>query len=743
MSEARFILFAGKGGVGKTTMASAAAVHYATQGSRTLIVTTDPASNLGDVFEQEIGHKITPIEGIPGLSAMEIDPDKSAEQYRERVLAPLRAVMPPDVIRVVEEQFRSPCATEIASFDRFVDFMDRPRFDVVIFDTAPTGHTLRLLELPVDWSRHIDESARGTGQTCIGPVQAIQDSKAKYDAAMAALRNPAQTSFVFVLTPEKTSIHETLRATAELRRIGIQSFELIVNGVLPAEACAVPFFRRRYEMQQGYLRDIASRFRIATRRMLLRDNEVKGVKALRSVARDLYGEARQAAGADPAVSAEPAGPAASAPLPRATDMAKVRDLLRPSGGRTRLLFFTGKGGVGKTTVSCVTALETAGQGCRTLLVTTDPAAHIGEVLERHVEDTPLAVKGVPNLWAVMINQEKAVKAYKERLLAEARTRYSEDLLAAMKEELDSPCTEEMAAFDRFASFAESDEYDVIVFDTAPTGHTLRLLELPFDYSRQVEVMVTTTAGGRETKSETQERFDRLIRRLRDPKRTVFAFVVYPEATPVVEAYRAMLDLADAGIQTQLVVANQVLPAEHCSGEFFARRRAMQEKYLAEIRRRFQTPVLILPLLETEVRGLAALEEARRLLFGARPEGRPAGGPVAASEVAVTPVTVRVFGAPTGSCGPTWEGAASMLRQRLATRFGDRALVEYVELFTPRSFEFPEILAGIKAGNLGIPVVTVSGEIIPARGKLPVSRIEQAVDERLGHGEAVDERPGCG
>ena len=618
-----YTFFSGKGGVGKTTMASATAVHHAEQGQKTLIVTTDPASNLADVFEQEIGHKVTPIEGVPNLWAMEIDPDRATEEYRERMLAPLRTVMPPDVVRVVEEQFRSPCTTEIASFDRFVDFMDHPQFDQVIFDTAPTGHTLRLLELPVDWSRHIEESARGSGRTCIGPVQAIQDSKAKYDLAVSLLRTPEDTSFVFVLAPEETSVYETARSARELEHIGIQSFQLIINGILPEEACEVPFFRRRFNMQQGYLKEIEAKFFVPTRRMFLRDNEVKGIVALRDVAMDLLATNGPVAHRNGAVA--PTSPASSRGASNGADRSidllaspetvrRARELLWPRAGQTRSIFCTGKGGVGKTTVSCVTALEAAAQGYRILLLTTDPAGHIGEVLDQKVEDEVVPVRGVPNLWAVMVDQAKAVQAYKERILADARKRYSEDMLAAVREELESPCTEEMAAFDRFAAYADSHDYDIIVFDTAPTGHTLRLLELPFDYSRQVEMMVTTTAESEAAKSETQERLDRIIARLRDPEQTTFTFVVYPESTPVIEAYRAMLDLRDAGIATQLAVANQVLPPEHCTSEFFRRRQAMQAKYLGEIRRRFEVPVLTLPLLDSEIRGLPALEEARRLLY---------------------------------------------------------------------------------------------------------------------------------
>ncbi|OYV85204.1 MAG: arsenic-transporting ATPase, partial [Ignavibacteriae bacterium 37-53-5] len=237
MLGTKYLFFSGKGGVGKTTMACATALHHAREGKKTLIVTTDPASNLADVFETEIGHKITPI--VENLWAMEIDPDKSTEEYRERILAPMRVVMPDSVMAVLEEQFNSPCTTEIASFDRFVDFMtlekegEAAEYDVIIFDTAPTGHTIRLLELPVDWSRHIEESAKGSGNTCIGPVASIQENKAKYDEATRLLADPESTTFVFVLQPEETSVYETVRSTHELREIGVKNIELVINGILP------------------------------------------------------------------------------------------------------------------------------------------------------------------------------------------------------------------------------------------------------------------------------------------------------------------------------------------------------------------------------------------------------------------------------------------------------------------------------------------------------------------------------
>jgi len=596
----QYIFFSGKGGVGKTTMAAASALYHAERGSRTLIVTTDPASNLADVFEQEIGHRVTGISGVINLYGMEIEPDAATREYKERIIAPFRAFMPKDVIAALEEQFNSPCTTEIASFDRFVDFMNSDEYDVVVFDTAPTGHTIRLLELPVDWSRHIEEAAKGGGQTCIGPVQAIQESKAKYDRATALLKNRDRTSFVFVMRPEELSLYETRRAAHELAAIGVEPGEIIINGILPAEVCTIDFFEARYAAQQKVIESARATLPGYKRSMLLRANEVKGLDSLRSVAGELF------TGAKGQADVAYAGAGQSVDLPKPD----LKALLSPENG-TKRIFFTGKGGVGKTTISCTTALYLARQGYQTLLVTTDPAGHIGEVMGRRIGSEPTNV--TDGLDAVMIDQQQAFIEYKERVLSEARGRYSEDMLAAMEEELNSPCTQEMAAFEQFMKYIRGTEYQAVVFDTAPTGHTLRLLNLPFDYAKQVEMMVSVSPESVRAKAESGDRYDNIIDILRDPAQSVFCLVLYPESTPIVESYRAMQDLKSAGIKTQLIVANMILPEEVCTNEFFRSRRRMQLKYLRELPAKFAAPVLTYPLLAKDIKGLDSLEKAIKYL----------------------------------------------------------------------------------------------------------------------------------
>ncbi|MCC6604381.1 MAG: TRC40/GET3/ArsA family transport-energizing ATPase [Anaerolineae bacterium] len=610
----QFIFFSGKGGVGKTSMACATAVRHADAGQRTLIITTDPAANLADVFEQPIGHHITALAGINNLWAMEIDPDSATEEYKERALAPLRDIFPAPMVEVVNEQMSGPCTAEVAAFDRFTDFLvldneaDRPvQFDVIVFDTAPTGHTIRLLELPAEWANTISAAEQGSGQTCIGPAAAIQSAKFKYERALGILRDPAQTRFTFVLHPEAIAIHETRRAIGELSKLAIHTHDLIINGIIPPQAMTNSLFAARAEMQVGYLAQIERELPYAARRMFLMDGEIKGIDRLRTVAALLNGEDTAVFNQTCHDQTTPAEFLLSHPtefLPR----------ILPNG-RRRTIFFAGKGGVGKTVASCATAVWLANQGHKTLLLTTDPAAHLGNVLGEPVGDEPAQLAGLPNLWAVKIDPKAVADVYKKRILDEARQRgRPEAAIKVMAEELDSPCTEEIAAFDRFIEFASDGPWQSVVFDTAPTGHTLRMLELPLDWSKQLDVKVFASVDTAVADDVAKQRFADVIDMMRRPERSTFAFVMYPESTPIIEAYRASQELATLDIPTGLAVANFVIPADQVDTPFTHSRRAMQARYLAEIQERFDVPVLTIPLLPQEVQGLVMLAELGEQMY---------------------------------------------------------------------------------------------------------------------------------
>lgn len=283
-------------------------------------------------------------------------------------------------------------------------------------------------------------------------------------------------------------------------------------------------------------------------------------------------------------------------------------------GKKRIIFFAGKGGVGKTSVSAATALWVA-QGYKTLLLTTDPASHLKQIFDQEVTDKPALVRGENNLWFTHIDAKNAVEEYKEKILSEARTKYDAGRVTAIEEELNSPCTEEMATFEKFIDFVARKDFDVIVFDTAPTGHTLRLLELPVDWNKQLEIKTFTTTGETDIDKLTKSRFKEVIDLLQDPDQTTFSFVMYPESTPIEEASRAIEELLSINVPTSLIVANQILPDSVVTNEYLRQRKAMQEKYLAVMAKRFTAPIVSLPLQSEDLMGKDKLIDAGYQLYG--------------------------------------------------------------------------------------------------------------------------------
>jgi len=296
-------------------------------------------------------------------------------------------------------------------------------------------------------------------------------------------------------------------------------------------------------------------------------------------------------------------------------MNKVINEIYPKGMERKNIFFSGKGGVGKTSMACITAVETARKGYKTLLLTTDPAAHIGNVLDQPIGDEITAVEGVDNLYAVKIDQKKATEEYKQNILKDAETKFDEATIMAMKEELDSPCTEEMASFQKFIEYASGNDFQVIVVDTAPTGHTLRLLELPMDWSKQIQLKAGVSTEISDEDKRQKERFDKVIDMMKDDEITTFAFVMYPEKTPIIEAYRASKELETLDIKTQLVVANLIIPEEQAVTPFFKKRRNMQLNYIEEIKDKFKDSKLIqVPMFGEEIKGLDMLKEIGNQIF---------------------------------------------------------------------------------------------------------------------------------
>jgi arsenite-transporting ATPase len=525
----RILFFTGKGGVGKTSAACATAIGLADAGKRVLLVSTDPASNLDEVLGVALAGAPRAVPGVPGLSALNIDPELAAQAYRERVVGPYRGVLPAAAVASIEEQLSGACTVEIAAFDEFSTLLgdaDATRaFDHVVFDTAPTGHTLRLLELPAAWSTFIETNMGGT--SCLGPLSGLKAQQSLYAASNAALRDGTRTTLVLVARPDRPSLAEAERTRSELHDIGIRNVRLILNGVFHAQdshdAIAVALDARGRasldEMPAGLRR-------LPRLDVPLLPFGLVGVASLRQM------------GAD--------GAAADEPVERIHAVADSPDrgesldaLVRQIATRGKGVVMTmGKGGVGKTTLAVRIATQLARDGCKVLLTTTDPAAHV----DAAARERPATLR------VTRIDPAVETRRYTEEVLATAGQGLDAQGRALLEEDLRSPCTEEIAVFRAFADTVAHGEDQFVVIDTAPTGHTLLLLDAAEAYHREV---LRKPSG-------SSEAVQQLLPRLRDPRFTMVLLVTLPEATPIHEAMQLERDLARAEITPFAWVVNQSL-----------------------------------------------------------------------------------------------------------------------------------------------------------------------------------------
>ena len=554
-----FLFFTGKGGVGKTTVASAIAVRLAEAGRKVLVVSTDPASNLDDVFEMGAGPTETPVPAVPGLWLMNLDPEASAAAYREGVVGPYRGVLPPAAIRSMEEQLSGACTVEIAAFNEFTGLLATPtvsgQFDTVVFDTAPTGHTLRLLSLPKAWSGFIADASHGA--SCLGPLAGLEAQREQYAAAVTALADASKSLVVLVSRPEASALREAARAGRELRALGIGHQRLVVNGVLnhPGhDQVARALVKRQTKALAAMPADLQQ---IPAVVVPLIPSSLTGVAALRHLAPDSH---------EVPTSSSRVQPFALPDLP---------DLIAGLAQHERGIIMTmGKGGVGKTSLAIAIARGLASAGHRVHLSTTDPAADLLEQLGK------VRPRG---LTADVIDPEGETRRYTEEVLGLAGDLDAEGR-ALLEEDLRSPCTEEIAVFHAFARTVDAAESGFVVLDTAPTGHTLLLLDAAESYHREVA----------RTTGQVPEAVRVLLPRLRDPEYTRVLIVTLAETTPVAEAARLQADLRRAGIEPYGWVINASLAASGTRHGVLARRAALERPEIDRVTATLATRTWLLP-----------------------------------------------------------------------------------------------------------------------------------------------------
>jgi len=569
-----FLFFTGKGGVGKTSTACATAITLADMGKKVLLISTDPASNLQDVFEIELTNIPKEIPSVPNLQVANLDPETAAHEYKERVVGPYRGKLPDAVIATMEEQLSGACTVEMAAFDEFSTLLTNKeltsKFDHIIFDTAPTGHTLRLLQLPTAWSGFLEESTHGA--SCLGPLAGLGDKKELYSQTVQALSNPNQTMLLLVTRPDSSPLQEAERAAHELKEIGVSNQFLLVNGILKDYMQNDNVSNALFKRQSRALENMAEELKnLPTYEIPLVPFNVTGIENMRKLVQPM---------GNLSISDEETN---TVSIP---SLQTLITNLSESG--KRVIFTMGKGGVGKTTVASAIAVGLAEKGHHVHLTTTDPAAHIDYVM--HGEQGNITIS--------RIDPKVEVENYRKEIIEQAKGTVDEEGLAYLEEDLRSPCTEEIAVFRALADIVERANDEIVVIDTAPTGHTLLLLDAAQTYHKEI---------ARST-GEVPQSVKNLLPRLRNPEETSVVIVTLAEATPVHEASRLQEDLKRADITPKWWVINQSFYATHTS-DFVLRGRAQSEiQWIQDVQKESQNNCVIIPWQSEDIVGYEKLKE---------------------------------------------------------------------------------------------------------------------------------------
>lgn len=570
----RHLFFTGKGGVGKTSLSTAVALHLADAGKKVLLVSTDSASNLDEMLHVTLSNQPTPVPGAPGLSVLNIDPDAAAEAYRQRVVDQMAGDATATEVATVREQLSGACTTEIASFDEFSALLaDKNQdYDHVVFDTAPTGHTLRLLSLPKAWSGFL--ASNDQGASCLGPHSGLKMQEIRFKAALDALINPALTSVILVTRPDKGAIAEASRTSDELRALGLHNQRLVVNGVfhatLKTDEVALAFEALGTQALEAMHDNLRA---LPQDQVPLRSFDTVGLPALRA----LLVASAPVAGSNTA-SAVPA-------LKHPVGLAALADELAQAG--RGLIMVMGKGGVGKTTVAAALALGLVQRGKTVHLSTTDPAAHLAGTLEGAVD----------GLRVDRIDPVVETQRYVDKIMATKGAGLNEDERALMLEDLKSPCTEEVAVFHAFSRVVAEARSAYVVLDTAPTGHSMLLMDATGAYHRQMV---------RELESHGTAHIITPLMRLQDPDYTKIILVTLPETTPVLQAQVLQDDLRRARIEPFAWVINKSILAANTQDPLLQARLTGEARQMEKVENGLAKKTYVLPWLARPPIGVEAL-----------------------------------------------------------------------------------------------------------------------------------------
>jgi len=560
----KYLFFTGKGGVGKTSTACAVAVALADMGKKIILVSTDPASNLQDVFQTQLNNKGVPIKEVPNLIVANFEPEVAAAEYKESVLAPYRNTLPKEALESMEEQLSGSCTVEIAAFNEFSGFITdketADKYDHIIFDTAPTGHTLRMLQLPSAWTNFISDSTHGA--SCLGQLSGLEDKKEIYKNAVENLANSEKTTLILISRPEISALKEAERASLELHDIGIDNQLLIVNGILKEHDDYLS--DSIYTKQQDAINNIPTGIKdIKTFEIPLRPYNITGLENIRSLFKKnniKYNKEKL----------------------NTNNILNLNNVIEDLYKSNKKVIFTmGKGGVGKTTIAATIAQELARKGKKVHLTTTDPASHLKFVLE---DGHGVKISS--------IDEKKELEKYTKEVLDKARETMSDEDIAYIEEDLRSPCTEEIAVFRALAKIVEGSQDETVVIDTAPTGHTLLLLESTESYNNEIK----------RTQGDVPSSVKSLLPKLKDKNLTEVIIVTLPEATPVYEATRLQEDLNRAGIYSKWWVINSSFYATNTTNDILKVKASNEIQWINKVNKISNENFAIIKWIPEELKG---------------------------------------------------------------------------------------------------------------------------------------------
>lgn len=567
----KYLFFTGKGGVGKTSIAAASAVNLADMSYKVLLISTDPASNLEDIFKVKLDNKAKELADVTNLYVANLDPIQSAAEYRESVIGPYRGVLPDFAIENMYEQLSGSCTVEIAAFNEFSKFITdkdlKEKFDYIIFDTAPTGHTLRMLQLPSAWTNFISESTHGA--SCLGQLAGLEEKKEIYKKAVETLADSNLTSLILVTRPEIGPINEAKRASLELKNIGIKNQLLIVNGLLSSYDDEIS--KAFYQKQDQALKTLSDDFKdMNIYKIGLRAYNISGIENLRNFfVKDILKNSQNKLQID--------------------SLKKLKEVIDDLDKSDKKIIFTmGKGGVGKTTIAAAIALGLAEKGKKIHLSTTDPADHLKYVIK---ENDKISLSH--------IDEKLELKKYQDEVLAKAKKTMSKEDLEYLMEDLRSPCTQEIAVFRAFAEIVEKSEDEIVVIDTAPTGHTLLLLDSTESYNKEIE----------RSNGEVPEATKKLLPKLRDKNITEVLIVSLAEPTPFYEAFRLEEDLKRANINSKWWIINSSLYLAKSTNEVLSAKANEEITWIEKINDHTKGNFAIIPWFKEEIEN----ENLRKLI----------------------------------------------------------------------------------------------------------------------------------